>query len=186
MLDTDKCMRCLNSGESIMHCFQDFPFVKYLWLALGFDDINFYLENSMVTWLRQGTFSANNHLFSVGLWWIWCARNSLCLENEIISIFSVKVKIYNLAALLRFAFSSVLSTNIGGCYVTWYPEESMVVVLNIDGNGFGNPSLNGFSGFLRRNDGSWLNGFAGNVGISTTIHVELLALYQGPKAAWDR
>jgi len=44
------------------------------------------------------------------------------MENEIISIFSLKVKIYNLAALLRSVFSPALSTDIGGNYVTWHPE----------------------------------------------------------------
>ena len=186
MLDTNNCPRCLNSSESIMHCLRDCPFVKHLWLALGFDNINFYLGNSLVTWLKQGAFSANNHLFSAALWWIWCARNSLCMENEIISIFSLKVKIYNLAALLRSVFSPALSTNIGGCYVTWHPEESMAVVLNVDGSNFGNPGISGFGGVIRRNDGTWLYGFARNVGISTVIHVELLALYYGLKAAWER
>jgi hypothetical protein len=92
MLDNNNCLRCLTSGESIMHCFRNCPFVKHLWFSLGFDNINFYLENSMVTWLRQGAFSADNHLFSAALWWIWCARNSLCMENEKISLFSLKVK----------------------------------------------------------------------------------------------
>jgi len=175
-----------NSSESIMHSLRDCPFVKNLWLALGFDNINFYLGNSLVTWLRQGAFSANNHLFFAALWWIWCARNSLCMENEIISIFSLKVKIYNLTALLRFVFSPALSTNIGDRYATWHPEESMAVVLNVDGSNFGNPGISGFGGVIRRNDGTWLYGFAGNVGISTVIHVELLALYYGLKAAWER
>ena len=34
MLDTNNCLRCLNSGESIMHYFRDCPFVKHIWLAL--------------------------------------------------------------------------------------------------------------------------------------------------------
>jgi len=58
--------------------------------------------------------------------------------------------------------------------------------LNVDGNSFGNPGISGFGGVLRRNDDSWLYGFAGNVGISTIIHVELLVLYYGLKAAWER
>ena len=91
------------------------------------------------------------------------------MENEIISIFSLKVKIHNLTALLRYVFSPELSTDIGGRYVTWHPEKSMVVVLNVDGSNFGNPGISGFSGVLRRNNGSWLYEFAGNVGISTVI-----------------
>jgi hypothetical protein len=49
----------------------------------------------------------------------------------------------------------------------------MVVVLNVDVNSFGSPEISGFGGVLRRNDGSCLYGFAGNVGISTIIDVEL-------------
>jgi len=67
MLDTNNYMRCHNSGESIMHYFRDCSFVKHLWLALEFDNINFYLGNSMVTWLVQDAFSANNHLISAAL-----------------------------------------------------------------------------------------------------------------------
>ena len=38
--------------------------------------------------------------------------------------------------------------------MTWHPEESMVVVLNVDGINFENPGISGFGGVLRRNDGS--------------------------------
>jgi ribonuclease HI len=62
----------------------------------------------------------------------------------------------------------------------------MAVVFNVDGSSFGNPRISSFCGVLRRNDGSWLYGFVGNVSISTIIHVELLALYHGLKAAWER
>jgi len=70
--------------------------------------------------------------------------------------------------------------------VTWHPEESMVVVLNVDGINFENPEISGFCGVLCRNDDSWLYRFAGNVCISTIIHVDLLVLYHGLKAAWKR
>jgi hypothetical protein len=101
------------------------------------------------------------------------------MGNEIIYIFSLKVKIYNLATILRSIFSPALSTDIGGRYVTWHPKESMVVVLNVDGSSFKNPGISSFGGILRRNDDNWLYGFAGSVGISTLIHVKLLALYHG-------
>lgn len=70
--------------------------------------------------------------------------------------------------------------------MTWYPEESLAIVLNVDDINFGNPKISGFGGVLHRNDGSWLYEFAGNVGISTIMHVELLALYHGMKAALER
>ena len=58
--------------------------------------------------------------------------------------------------------------------------------MNVNSGILENPRISGFGGVLRRSDGSWLYGFAGNVGISTIIHVDLLALYHGLKAAWER
>jgi hypothetical protein len=69
------------------------------------------------------------------------------MADQIISIFSLKVKFYNLAALIRF-FSSDLSMDIGGRYVTWHPEESIVVVLNVDGNSFENPEISCLGGVI--------------------------------------
>lgn len=60
------------------------------------------------------------------------------------------------------------------------------MVLNVDGSSFGNPCPSGFGGVLRQPNGSLINGFAGSVGVSTILHVELLALYHGSKIAWDR
>ncbi|CAJ2632849.1 unnamed protein product [Trifolium pratense] len=44
----------------------------------------------------------------------------------------------------------------------------------------------GFGGVLRHSNGKWIYGFAGTVGISTILHVELLAIYHGLKVAWDQ
>jgi len=107
------------------------------------------------------------------------------MENEIISILSLKIKIYNLATILRYVFSLALSTNIGGRFVTWHPDESMVVLLNVNSNSLENHRISGFGGVIRRSDDSWLYGFVGNVGISTIIHIELLGLYHGLKLAWE-
>lgn len=38
--------------------------------------------------------------------------------------------------------------------MSWHLEESMVVVLNVDDNNFGNPGITNFGGVLRSNDGS--------------------------------
>ncbi|KEH41052.1 hypothetical protein MTR_1g041340 [Medicago truncatula] len=64
------------------------------------------------------------------------------------------VEFYNSATLLRSVFSPTLTTYIRGRYVTWYPEKSTVVVLNVDGNNFENPGISSFGGIFRRNDGS--------------------------------
>lgn len=43
----------------------------------------------------------------------------------------------------------------------------------------GNPGISGFGGFIRTDDGKWVWGFSGNIGISKNLHTELTALYKG-------
>lgn len=57
---------------------------------------------------------------------------------------------------------------------------------NVDGSSLGNPGRAGFGGLLRNLDGAWLLGFAGTIGVSTSLHAELCALYHGLLVAWSR
>lgn len=57
------------------------------------------------------------------------------------------------------------------------------MVLNVDGSSLGNPDPSGFGGFLRHSNGEWIFGYAGNVGISTILHVEVHAIYHGLRVA---
>jgi ribonuclease HI len=50
----------------------------------------------------------------------------------------------------------------------------------------GNPGVSGFGGVLRRSNGTWIYGFAGNVGNTTVVHAELLTIYHGLKASWEK
>jgi hypothetical protein len=50
---------------------------------------------------------------------------------------------------------------------------SLTIVLNVDGSS------------LRKHDGSWIFGFEGNIGISSILHAELLAIYHGLWVAWE-
>jgi ribonuclease HI len=61
-------------------------------------------------------------------------------------------------------------------------ESTSATVLIVDGSSLGNLGISGFGGVIRRSDGTWIFGFDGNVGITTIIHVELLAIYHGLKA----
>jgi hypothetical protein len=59
-------------------------------------------------------------------------------------------------------------------------------VLNVDGSSLGNPGASGFGGVLKNSDGSWIGSFSGSVGFSNVLPVELLALYDGLRMAWDK
>lgn len=52
-----------------------------------------------------------------------------------------------------------------------HPGEERDVILNVDGSSLGNLGSSGFGGVLRHSNGDWIFGFAGNVGISTILHV---------------
>lgn len=58
------------------------------------------------------------------------------------------------------------------------------MILNIDGSSIGNPGVSGFGGLILNFVGAWVQGFAGNIGISNILHAELLAIFHGLKMAW--
>lgn len=88
---------------------------------------------------------------------------------------------------LRFRLASQLNPTIHkDRIVTWHPSKDSDIILNVDGSCCGNPGRAGFGGLLRTNDGRWICGFSGFIGISNNLHVELLGLYRGLRLAWDK
>lgn len=69
--------------------------------------------------------------------------------------------------------------------VTWHPTRASLVVLNVDGSSLGNLGPSGLGGLLRNEDGVWLSGFTGNIGVSNNLHAELLAMYHDLQFAWN-
>jgi ribonuclease HI len=110
----------------------------------------------------------------------------LCLANINTSVYEVKLQIYNTANINSRVFASQTIEHDSEHWVTWHPDEASATILNVDGSSLGNPGLSGFGGVLRHSNGDWLFGFAGTVGISTILHVELLAIYHGLQVAWDQ
>lgn len=144
------------------------------------------MEQSVSAWLRRGSESDNKSLFMSACWWIWRARNLLCMEDEHITIYQLKMEVYKLSALIHKIFTVTVPANEIGRWTSWHPVESSATVLNVDGSSFGNPGISGFGGVLRRHDGSWIYGFGGNIGFSSILQAELLALYHGLRVAWDQ
>jgi ribonuclease HI len=107
------------------------------------------------------------------------------LANENTSLYEVKLQIYNSAGINSNAFSSGVRGAATEQWIAWHPDKEAAVILNVDGSSLGNPGPSGFGGVLRHSNGSWIFGFAGTVGISSILHVELLAIHHGLKVAWD-
>ncbi|KAK2450588.1 hypothetical protein QL285_009701 [Trifolium repens] len=186
MLNFDSFPRCPNSSESILHYLRDCPFSRTIWLSIGFDNINFFLDQNISSWFRRSLACGNKHVFLAACWWIWRTRNNLCLANKNTSLYEVKLQVYTTASINSRVFASHSMKLDIEQLVAWHPDEQSAIILNVDGSSLGNPGPSGFVGVLRHSNGDWIFGFVGTVGISTILHVELLAIYNGLKVAWDQ
>jgi len=144
------------------------------------------MEQSVSTWLRKGSESDQRSLFMSACWWIWRARNLLCMEDEHITIYQQKMEVYKLSTLIHKMFIVTGPTNDIGRWTSWHPAKSSATVLNVDGSSFDNPCIFGFGGVLRKYNGTWIYDFGGNIGISSILQAELLALYHSLRIAWDQ
>jgi ribonuclease HI len=108
------------------------------------------------------------------------------MENDTTSIYEVKLQIYSTASINARVFATLSIESDSEQWVSWHPDETLATILNVDGSSLGNPGPSGFGGVLRHSNGDWIFGFAGTVGISSVLHVELLAIYYGFKVAWDQ
>ena len=127
---------------------------------------------------------ANIYTFLAACWWLWPARNSLCLANEVISPYSLKLIAVNFANLLAQSFpKSNLTTQLR--LVKWNAYYGQGSILNVDGSSPENPGVSGLGGLLRNNNGAWIRSFSGNIGFSNILHAELMAMYHGLRLAWE-
>jgi hypothetical protein len=69
--------------------------------------------------------------------------------------------------------------------VIWTRPPGDTVKINTDGTAKGKPGTASAGGVLRNGSGSWVAGFAHNLGITTSLSAELWAIYQGLRLAKD-
>lgn len=58
--------------------------------------------------------------------------------------------------------------------VRWMWPQTENVKLNVDGTSRGNPGKAGFGGLLRGDDGRWIFGFKGSMGVADNLLPELM------------
>ncbi|KAK3036498.1 hypothetical protein RJ639_030512 [Escallonia herrerae] len=63
--------------------------------------------------------------------------------------------------------------------VQWHPPSPGFLKLNTDGSAFGQPGLASYGGLIRGEKGEWLCGYAGNIGIRTSLTAEICGIYKG-------
>lgn len=91
------------------------------------------------------------------------ARNSLCLANEVISSFTLKLLTVNYANLLDKCFiksSQISNTRL----VKWNAHKGHGMILNVDGSSLGIPGVSGFGGLIQKDDVAWIHYFSCNIG----------------------
>ena len=66
-----------------------------------------------------------------------------------------------------------------------YPADGWIK-LNVDGCSKGNPGLAGAGGVIRDHIGTWIGGFARNIGVCSSMTAELWAIYSGLQLVWDK
>jgi hypothetical protein len=128
-------------------------------------------------WLRFGLGCSTLFLFIAMVWWIWRTRNSICIDNELVPLYTLKLRITEYAHLLQNCNlhhhkESILKL------VRWNALGGTGMILNVDGSSIGNPSISGYGGIIRNADGVWIHGFFGNLRVSSILHAELMAIFK--------
>lgn len=95
------CSRCGVHEDTLFHCIHDYMISRTIWLHLGYTDPSFIAYDCVVGWLKDGTKGSNAITFLAGLWWSWRCRNSMCLNNDSMTLNQLTLNIKNLAEDIR-------------------------------------------------------------------------------------
>jgi ribonuclease HI len=184
ILQSNLCPRCNNHVETTLHCLRDCDFNQSIWKSIGFSDQHFFHGDTPYTWLRFGLGCSTVFLFLAAVWWIWRARNSICIDNEMVPLYTLKLRITEYAHLLQNCFLQHHKESAPKL-VRWNALGGTGMILNVDGSSIGNPGISGYGGTIRNADGAWIHGFFGNLGVSNILHAELMAIFKGLQLAWE-
>jgi hypothetical protein len=124
-------------------------------------------------------------IFMAVVWWIWRARKALCFAGDLLSLYSLKMRIVDYALLLKNGSYNLHDLSIPQL-VRWNTHDRTGMILNVDGSSIGNHGISGYGGLLRTADGAWVHGFFGNLGVTHVLHAELMTIYKGFLLAWER
>lgn len=146
-------------------------------LSMGFDD------QDLSAWIKCLATTEGGSLFYTTLWWIWRSRNSEVLDQKIIPKellcrnIHLEMQILSSPPAMQVQYSLRL--------VRWSFLHKRCVKLNVDGSSQGNTWQAGFSGLLQDDNGRWIFGFRGLVGVANNLLPKLMALYISLKLTWE-
>lgn len=150
-----------------------------------------FLENATYShpssaWFKLGLAGPSPHLFIATIWWMWWARNSTVMAKESLFPHYLRRHFWSLTSLIKFSAQVNTSSPSNTIAVSCHPSREVAIVLNVDRGSLGNPSPSGVGELLQNEDSAWIFGFYGNIGVTETLHAELLALFYSLSIAREK
>ncbi|GLT74169.1 hypothetical protein SLA2020_459820 [Shorea laevis] len=189
------CPRC-SSPETPIHALSDCPFILSFWQCTHFlDTLQSSFSLSLLDWIK---INCSSKLFFSSptlpwssvccflLWHIWLDRNQLCFRNTS-HIGSIRHKSLSLATEFWSSRNHIvkrISSDFIAIY--WTKPPMNFIKINTDGSTLRNPGPSGAGGVLRDDSGSWIVGYALNLGIGTNTNAEFWGIKQGLELALER
>ena len=125
------------------------------------------------------------HFLCASFWWIWKSRNAEVLSGDPKRSFVV-------IRYIQLDVSTwMVDKNVTDCIVSvarlvkWVWPSQGFIKLNVDGSFRGNSGSARFGGLARGDDGRWIFGFYGSIGLAGNLLPELIATFQGLCLAWN-
>jgi len=100
------CSRCGLEDENFLHCALDCNFSKSIWHHVGFHDENFILDTKVSHWSKEGSLGNLSFIFAATVWWAWCHRNLMCLNNKTWTLIRLSYNIHNMVDSFNLCFKN--------------------------------------------------------------------------------
>lgn len=196
--DNKCCCDCVNEVENLTHSLRDCPKARKIWeVFIKVEERELFFSQNWYTWLvsnlssrdRSGSHGDWNMVFGIAMWYIWKERCSRTLGGNQGNWYGTVLAIKRMVGDSEKVQGNVYGGMNGGKvfdYIGWkYPDEDWVK-LNVDGCSKGNPGKVGAGGVIRDHMGSWIGGFARNIGTCSSVTAELWAIYVGLQLTWEK
>ncbi|KAG7558925.1 Ribonuclease H-like superfamily [Arabidopsis thaliana x Arabidopsis arenosa] len=196
MGDSAICPVCSGAPESIIHVLRDCPAMAGIWQRLvPRRERQQFFAKSLLEWVYSNLIATPEQgnegwptLFVMAIWWAWKWRcgdvfgeRGLCRDRtRFVKNMAAEV---TKAHLLLTAGDQVRDKVEE--QIAWKKSGESWVTINTDGASHGNPGPATAAGALREGNGTWLGGFALNIGVCTAPVAELWGVYYGLVIAWE-
>ena len=195
--DNRYCCYCGNEVENLIHVLRDCPKAKRIWEGfVGIEERELFFSQTQYAWIISNLTSRKKCMrygewqlaFGITIWYIWKERCNRTFDRDQGSWFKTNLAIKRMIGdslmLRRGDDDQTKGKEVD--HIGWkYPADGWIK-LNVDGCSKGNPGMAGAGGAIRDNMGSWIGGFARNIGICSSVTAELWAIYIGLQLVWAK